>query len=162
MCSFSLRCWGDTPRPVWMRGALGGLEGLGRTVDVLVNGTREADHDGVVSCEAADLLYGAEVAWGGDGEAGLDDVHVHAKELLGDDELLLRFMLAPGLCSPSRSVVSKMSILRVMWCSSRSVSLGAFYCRRGPRPRQSINPCCTENHNWENWVSRRSIATATQ
>ena len=69
--------------------ALGGLQRLGRAVDVLVDGAREANHHGVVAGKAADLLHRAEVARGGDGEARLDDVHVQAQQLLGDDELLL-------------------------------------------------------------------------
>ena len=69
--------------------ALGALERLGRTVDVLLDRTREAADHAVVTGDAADLLHGAEVARRGDGEAGLDDVHAHADELLGDDELLL-------------------------------------------------------------------------
>ena len=70
-------------------GALGGLQGLGRAVDVLVHGASEAADGAGVAGQAADLLDGAEVARGGDGEAGLDDVDAHADELLGDDELLL-------------------------------------------------------------------------
>ena len=69
--------------------ALGGLQRLGRAVDVFVNGAREANHHGVVAGEASDLLHRAEVARRGDGEACLDDVHVQAQQLLGDDELLL-------------------------------------------------------------------------
>ena len=70
-------------------GALGGLQGLGRAVDVLVHGAGEAADGAGIAGQAANLLDGAEVARGGDGEAGLDDVDAHADELLGDDELLL-------------------------------------------------------------------------
>ena len=70
--------------------ALGRLERLGGAVDVLVDGASQtADHAGVPR-QAANLLHGAEVARAGDGEAGLDHVHVHADELLRNDELLLR------------------------------------------------------------------------
>ena len=78
----------DTQASVDAR-ALGGLQGFGRAVDVLVDCAREANHHGVVAGEAANLLDRAEVSWGRDGEARLDDVHVQAQQLLGDDELLL-------------------------------------------------------------------------
>ena len=70
-------------------GTLGGLQGLGRAVDVLVNRSREANYDSVVACQTSNLLNGAEVARRRDGEAGLDNVHVHSEQLLGNDELLL-------------------------------------------------------------------------
>ena len=69
--------------------ALGALERLGRAVDVLLDGAREAADHAVVARQPSDLLHGAEVARRGDGEARLDDVNAHADELLGDDELLL-------------------------------------------------------------------------
>ena len=69
--------------------ALGGFQGLRGAVDVLVDGAGEAADGAGVAGDAADLLDGAEVARGADGEAGLDDVDAHADELLGDDELLL-------------------------------------------------------------------------
>ena len=51
--------------------------------------------------DAADRL---EVAVGGGGEAGLDDVDLAARELPRDS---IAVRPAPGACSPSRSVVSK-------------------------------------------------------
>ena len=69
--------------------ALGAGERLGRPVDVLLDRAREAADHAVVAGESTDLLHGAEVARGGDGEAGLDDVDAHADELLGNDKLLL-------------------------------------------------------------------------
>ena len=70
-------------------GAPCGLERLGRAVDVLVDGSREADDDGLVTRKPTDLLDGAKVTGARDGKPRLDDVHVHAQELLCYDELLL-------------------------------------------------------------------------
>ena len=71
-------------------GALGGLQGLCGTVDILVDSAREAAYDAVIACEAADLLHGLEVARTRNREAGLDDIDMHADELLGNHKLLFR------------------------------------------------------------------------
>jgi hypothetical protein len=49
-----------------------------------------------------------EVAVRGGREAGLDDVDLEPLELARDLQLLAAVRPAPGACSPSRSVVSKM------------------------------------------------------
>ena len=67
--------------------ALGGLERLGRDLDVLVHGTREAAYGALVARDTANLGDTLEVAGAGDGEARLDNIDVHADELPRDDEL---------------------------------------------------------------------------
>ena len=87
--------------------ALGRLDRLGAAVDILEAGAREAADHGVLGA-LGDLVDRGEIALGGDREAGLDDVDAHLVEQLGDFELLSCVMVAPGHCSPSRKVVSKM------------------------------------------------------
>ena len=69
--------------------ALGGLQGLSRDLDVLVDGARQAADRALVASEAADLGHALEVAGARDGEARLDDIDIHADELARDDELFL-------------------------------------------------------------------------
>ena len=69
--------------------APGRLERLGRDLDVLVHGTREAADGTGVTGDAANLGDALEVTGTRDGESRLDDVDVHAHELARDDELLL-------------------------------------------------------------------------
>src|SRR5262249_37805737 len=57
-------------------------------VDVLERGAGKPAHDRVVGA-AGGFLYRGEIALGGDGKAGLDDVDAHLIEQLGDFELLL-------------------------------------------------------------------------
>ena len=63
---------------VWMRLALGRLDRLAAAVDVLVAGAREAADHGVLGA-LGDLVHGGEIAFGGDREAGLDDVDAHLR-----------------------------------------------------------------------------------
>ena len=68
--------------------ALGGLDRLGAAVDVLHLRTgKAADHR--ILGAAGDLLHAVEIAFGGDGKAGFDDVDAHFIEQLGDLELLV-------------------------------------------------------------------------
>src|SRR5262249_3020123 len=67
---------------------VGRLDRLGAAVDVLERGAGKPAHDRVVGA-AGDFLYRGEIALGGDGKAGLDDVDAHLIEQLGDFELLL-------------------------------------------------------------------------
>ena len=54
-------------------------------------------------------LHGLEVAGRGDGEAGLDDVHAEVARAPAPPRASRRgSCCAPGDCSPSRRVVSKM------------------------------------------------------
>ena len=71
-----------------MRPRAAGLIASAQSVDVLDMRAREpADHR--LLGAAGDLLHAVEIAFGGDGEAGFDDVDAHLVEDLGDLELLL-------------------------------------------------------------------------
>ena len=67
--------------------ALGRLDRFGAAVDVLRRGARKPADHGVLGA-LGDLVDGGEVAFRGDRKAGLDDVHAHVVEQLGDLELL--------------------------------------------------------------------------
>ena len=69
--------------------ALGALQRLGSHIDVLVNGACKAADGAVFASNETNLVNGLEIARAGDGEAGLNDVDVHANELTRNDELLL-------------------------------------------------------------------------
>ena len=71
-----------------MRPRLAGLIASPAAVDVLLAGAREARDDGALGA-LGDLLHGGEIAVRGDRETGLDDVHAHIVEQLGDFELLV-------------------------------------------------------------------------
>ena len=136
-------------------GALGGLQCLGGTVDVLLDGAREADDDGIVPREAADLLHGAEVARGRDGKAGLDDVDVHAEKLLGDDELLLGVHARTGaLLAVAKRGVKDVDLAGHVVLLSVDLSLGAIARVRWdsmPRPGNR-----ERNDVWEVWCAAAS------
>ncbi len=69
--------------------ALGILDGLPHGIDVGTRGARErGDHRSPDL--AGDPLHRLEIAWGGEGEAGLDHVHAQTRELPGDGQLLIR------------------------------------------------------------------------
>ena len=61
-----------------------------------------------------DRLHRLEVAVARGREAGLDHVDLQPLELARDAQLLVLVIEAPGDCSPSRKVVSKMISLSVM------------------------------------------------
>ena len=68
--------------------ALGGLDRLGATVDVLERGARQSANDRVLRA-LGDLIHRGEVALRCDRKTGLDDVDAHLVEQLGDFELFL-------------------------------------------------------------------------
>ncbi len=88
-CSLCFMCTGEVERKVWMRGAAGVAHRLTGTVDVVHAGAGEAGDDGILHPlgDGDDRL---EVADGGNGEAGLDDVDAHLVEEIGDLQLLLQ------------------------------------------------------------------------
>jgi hypothetical protein len=75
-----------------------------------------------------DFGHGLEVTVGGNRKACLDDVDAHLVEDLGDLQLLSSVMEAPGDCSPSRKVVSKMKT----WSLSVAVILSFLPFDRRP------------------------------
>src|SRR5262249_32524169 len=88
---------------------LGRLDRLGAAVDVLERGAREPANDRVLGA-TGDFLHRGDVAVGGDGKAGLDDVDAQLVEGRGASSSFSSWvMVAPGHCSPSRKVVSKMT-----------------------------------------------------
>ena len=92
---------------VWMRGTSARLHGVPADAHVLLDGPRQAGDARALDL-AGDQRDRLEVARGGDRKAGLDDVDAQARELVRDLELLgSGSAYAPGACSPSRSVVSK-------------------------------------------------------
>ena len=83
------------------------LHALPAGVNVADNGASEAGDAGALDLfgnggDGLDLLRGVR------GEACLDDVYSHAFELFTDLTLSSRFIVAPGACSPSRMVVSRL------------------------------------------------------
>ena len=63
---------------------------------------------------AAAMVRTASKSPSDDREAGFDDVHTQAIELLGRRSFSDAVMLKPGACSPSRSVVSNTRIREVV------------------------------------------------
>lgn len=108
---------GAHTQPCMDTGPLGRFERLCSHFDIPVDSARQAAYRASVARNLANLLYGAKVTRTRDGKARLDNVHVHAHQLAGDEELFLVFMLALGDCSPSHRVASKIVILRLI-CSS--------------------------------------------
>ena len=92
---------------VWMRGLLGALDGVPGDADVLLDGPRQAG-DARPLHLAGDRLDRLEIVRRGDRKAGLDDVDAQRASWRAISSFSALFMLAPGACSPSRSVVSKM------------------------------------------------------
>ena len=68
--------------------AFGEFHGFRAAVDVFRMGAGETGDDGVLGAPG-DLADRLEVAFGGDGKTGFDDVDAHVVEHLGDLELLL-------------------------------------------------------------------------
>ncbi len=74
---------------VWMRGLRGVAHRLAAAIDVLEAGAGQPGHGGALD-PPGDLAHRLEIAFGGDREAGLDDVDAHLVEQLGDLELLFQ------------------------------------------------------------------------
>ena len=97
---------------------LGVAHGVPGAVDVGLAAAGQAADDRALDV-AGDLADRLEVARRGDGKAGLDHVDAQFDERWATSIFSARFMLAPGDCSPSRSVVSKITIGReVDWTDS--------------------------------------------
>ncbi len=72
---------------MWMRLLRGRLHGAGGVLDVFALGAGERSHARALHL-AGDLLDGGEVAFGGDGEAGLQNIHAEMGELVRHPDLL--------------------------------------------------------------------------
>ena len=69
--------------------ACGNLERLGAHIDIMLDGTREASDDALVTAGNGDILDGLEVTGARHGKARLNDVDIETKKLSRNDELLL-------------------------------------------------------------------------
>lgn len=78
---------GAHTQPCMDTGPLGRFERLCSHFDIPVDSARQAAYRASVARNLANLLYGAKVTRTRDGKARLDNVHVHAHQLAGDDEL---------------------------------------------------------------------------
>ena len=94
-CSWWRMWMSEVETNVWMRGRCAVAYGLPGPVDVGRIGARQSGDHGAFDLPG-DRLHGLEVARRGDREAGLDDVHAQARELLGDLELLRRVQRDAG------------------------------------------------------------------
>jgi len=86
---------------------LGVLDRLAGAANVFLGAAGEAG-DGGLGDFGGDGGDGLEVAGAGDGEAGFDDIDARASRARAISSFSLRLRAAPGDCSPSRRVVSKM------------------------------------------------------
>ena len=126
---------------------------------------------------------GLEVARRGDREAGLDDVDAECGQGAGDLHLLGLFMLAPGDCSPSRKVVSKIRMrlvvghgseaprsLRVKGVSGKTESpeihrragLGASYVTREAFGRRTLRPRSAEKAEGQTKSEAQKVSQGRQ
>ena len=120
--------------------ALGALERLGRAVDVLLHRAREAADHAVVAGQTAILLHGAEVPGEEMGKPASITSTPRRMSCWAMTSFSSVFMDAPGLCSPSRRVVSKMWIFLVMAPAFLVVPGGAGGVRRSCRSKKVPRP----------------------
>ena len=165
---------------MWMPGALGALERLRRALRCRASlRARQAQHDRRADRVGDARAPASKSPIGGDGEAGLDHVDAQLLELARDDAASRRrSCVAPGDCSPSRSVVSKIctksfarSVIVVpLHHSARSWGSDPFRrcgAKKGPRAsRPWPSTCCRQRTNgqfpypWRRPSSRQRIAGA--
>ena len=94
----------------------GAFQGLGGDVDILFARARQpADH--AVADLGRDELHRFEVAGGRDREPGLDNVDAQMLQGVAMRIFSSTVIAAPGDCSPSRRVVSKMCTLSILFRS---------------------------------------------
>ena len=75
--------------------ARGNFERLGAHIDIMLDGTREASDDALVTAGNGDILDGLEIAGARHGKTRLDDIDIEAKKLPRNDELLLGVHACP-------------------------------------------------------------------
>lgn len=95
-------------------GPLSRLEGFCGHFDILVDRTGETPYRAPVARDLANLLHRAKIAGARDEKARLDHIDVHAHQLTCDNDISLSIHADAGRLLPSRSVVSKIAILRLM------------------------------------------------
>ena len=88
MFSLTRMCSGEVAITVWTRPRLANFTASAQRSMSFGLRARQAGDHGVLGA-AGDLADRLEVAFGGDREAGLDDVDAHVVEHLGDLELFL-------------------------------------------------------------------------
>ena len=133
MRSFFSMCSALVAMKVWMR-RIAAPERLGGTRDVAVVGARQRAHRVESLMCVGNRLDRLEVAVRRGREAGLDHVHAQALELPRDAQLLVLVIEAPGDCSPSRKVVSKMMSLSAMVAPGKTNGPGGIALPRAVRP----------------------------
>ena len=121
---------------VCTRGDRAPLHRLAAAAHVVLVGAREPAH-GAVLDDARHRPHRLEIAVARGRESRLDHVDAHALELARDAQLLLlASSTAPGLCSPSRIVVSNMISF------SFAMTLSVLSCAAGgaaPRTRNRMD-----------------------
>ena len=108
MLSLYWRWMALVARNTWMRRRGASASARRGELDVLAVAAGEAADDRPVHL-AGDRLHALPVPLGGGGKARLDDIDAQLRQRACHAQLLRRVMLQPGDCSPSRSVVSKIS-----------------------------------------------------
>ena len=166
MRSLSARCCGDTPRPVWMRGRLA-HERASAARSMSLSTAR------VSPTTTASSPASRPISWTERKSPGLE----MGKPASMTSTCMRRscwatmsfssvFMEAPGDCSPSRRVVSKMSILRVMGraplvCVACAMRRPPF--RRAPQgdPHQEGAPTVPQEAGHGTRATRKGCPTET-
>ena len=116
MRSFFSMCSALVAMKVWMRARAAPFSASAAR-EMSRSLARASEHTMVSRMALAMALHRVEVAVGRGREAGLDHIDAQALELARDAQLLVAVIEAPGDCSPSRNVVSKMISLSAMVCS---------------------------------------------
>ena len=120
-----------------MRARAGALQRLGGARDVAVVGARQRAHDAVAASTLAIALTASKSPLDDGGETGLDHVDLAGARAGARCAASRRCVIeAPGDCSPSRSVVSKMISLSAMVCSFDSCA----DVRRDRRLARGVQP----------------------
>jgi hypothetical protein len=106
-CSLYFMCTGEVDRKVWMRPRFACFTASAQRSMSLQGRARQAAITAFLG-PLGDLAHRLEVAVGGDRETGFDDIDAHARRAVSaTSSFSSKVMVAPGHCSPSRSVVSK-------------------------------------------------------
>ena len=114
MRSLSLMCEGDTPMPVWMRGRFANFS-ASAAESMSLSTARVSAHTTAASPVSSEMRRTDSKSPGLEmGKPASMTSTFRRRSWRAMTSFSSVFIEAPGDCSPSRSVVSKMSILRVM------------------------------------------------